>query len=380
MPMKIIHLASGDLWAGAEVQLFHLCKGLAKVNEITLRVVLLNHGQLEEELMKQGVDVVVLDESTLSGFAIIKKFHALVKDFLPDIIHTHRNKENVIGGFVAKLNGVKSIRTIHGANELIRGKVNFRRLLFDGLDKLAASYFQQKIVAISPELKQDLEKIFSPDKLALIENSVDIEYVVHKSKEKCKHSVDADCFNVAFIGRFVPVKNVDMFYEIAKTTIAKVTNSPIHFHMIGDGPLKEKIAARRLSDGLQDYIHMHGFIENAAPLLKKMNLLVFTSEHEGLPMTLLEAMTLSVPVLSRHLPSIRNVLCDGECGYFIQTDNAEEYANCIQLISKNSASAKEKAMKARDQLNEKYNLHANITRYRTLYESVVSAQAKLGRF
>ena len=213
--MKIIHLASGDLWAGAEVQLFHLAVKLHELYGIHLLVVLLNHGQLEQELIEKGIAVTVLDESKLSGFSILLEFYHIVKLFQPDIVHTHRSKENVIGGIVARLNGKKSVRTVHGASEFSIRPFNLKRFVFDGADRLAGFFLQQKIISVSDELKQKMKKIYPDSKLAVIENCVDVEYIEKKSLKPCNHDIDKNNFNIAFIGRFVPVKRVDIFYSIA---------------------------------------------------------------------------------------------------------------------------------------------------------------------
>ena len=106
--INIIHLASGDLWAGAEVQLYNLAGQLDQHDTIKLAVVLMNHGQLEQELRLKGIEVHVIDESKNSGFSTIKKLYRLARDFNVNVIHTHRIKENVIGGCVARLVGARS--------------------------------------------------------------------------------------------------------------------------------------------------------------------------------------------------------------------------------------------------------------------------------
>ena len=96
--MNILHLASGDLWAGAEVQLYHLCTALKQKCAIDLHIVLLNHGQLEQKLIENGIRVTVLDENILSTHKIGWRLHQYVKNNPVDIIHSHLLKENLIGG------------------------------------------------------------------------------------------------------------------------------------------------------------------------------------------------------------------------------------------------------------------------------------------
>lgn len=370
--MKIIHLASGDLWAGAEVQLFHLTKRLSQFENVKLLVVLLNHGQLEDSLKNNGVEVHVLDESLLPGFSLLKQFYRIAKEFLPDIIHTHRIKENVIGGVTARLIGKKSVRTEHGAPEIFSGRFDFRRFLINSLDKFSAMVLQQKVVAVSGDLKEKLAKRIPETKIVVIENCVDVEYVERRSNELTDYHLESERFKVAFIGRFVPVKRVDLFYAIAKYMSESNPAKEIHFYMIGDGPLKEGLESKVVKDGLQSKMHFYGFIDNIAPILKQMDLLLITSDHEGLPMTLLEAMTLGVPVLSRDLPSVRYVLCEGKCGYFVEDDNLLDYASIIDSICSSKTESEEIAKLAYAQIQHKYNIDINVNQYLSLYENVLA--------
>ena len=109
--IKILHIASGDLWAGAEVQLYTLSKALADTSDVEISVILLNHGELENKLRDADIALTVLDESTLSDIQILFRLIRHIRTQGPDLIHTHRLKENVIGSLAALLAGrVPSIR------------------------------------------------------------------------------------------------------------------------------------------------------------------------------------------------------------------------------------------------------------------------------
>jgi len=369
--MKVLHLASGDLWAGAEVQLFHLASQLATTPEIDLLVVLLNKGQLEQELIRKGIEVLVLDESRHSSMSIFVRLYQIVKQHKPDIIHTHRIKENVLGGLIAKITRCKSIRTAHGASELTQSP-NLRSQLFSLLDKFSGRFLQSKIIAVSEELKTKLQDDYPATKIEAIANSVDIDHLLAKADEPIEFDSTAGQFNVVFIGRFVPVKRSDIFYAIAKACIENYPALNIHFYMLGDGPLHSVVLEKIKQDGLEDKIHLLGFVQNTLPLLKKMNLLCFTSDHEGLPMTLLEAMALKVPVLSRNLKTIRHVLCKGACGYFISRDDVSAYSEIIASIAKEKSASLDKAQAAYEVLYQAYAIKINVLNYIKVYEEITN--------
>ena len=124
--------------------------------------------------------------------------------------------------------------------------------------------------------------------------------------------------------------------------------------------------------GIDGDVRLMGFVSNVAPLLKQMDLLVFTSDHEGLPMTLLEAMALGVPVLSRDLVTIRKLLCNGRCGYFVSSDNAAEFVCTLQNLLDDRELLKVKANDAMQTMKSNYGIESKISEYVDLYKQVVS--------
>jgi glycosyltransferase involved in cell wall biosynthesis len=358
--MRVVQLASGDLWAGAEVQLYHLAVALSKTADIELKVVLLNHGSLEDKLRSENVDVSVLDETLYGTFTLIKKFYQLCLAFQPDIIHSHRNKEHFIGGLVARQITARSVRTVHGDIEIDRSIKN--RLLI-ALDNWVGNRLQSNIVAVSEELRQKLAQRFHDKKLITINNSLNIQNVESSANEKTASLKNPRAFNIGFVGRLVPVKQIDLLLDIANE-LNKLTDD-VQFHIVGDGPLKNSLKALVIKSGLQDHVSFYGFQENTAPFIKAFDFLLFTSKHEGLPMAMLEAMALKTPVLAIELPTIRSVL-NGESGGFFIDSNPKLAARAI-LNYLDKEKIKARGNSAYQRLKENYDLTVNIHKYLEVY-------------
>ena len=94
--IKVAHIISGDLWAGAEVMTFNLLAGLNKIKDLEIYAILLNEGRLSEELKRAGIRICVLDEKNLSFITIGHRLNCLLKKIKPDILHSHRYKENLL--------------------------------------------------------------------------------------------------------------------------------------------------------------------------------------------------------------------------------------------------------------------------------------------
>ena len=135
--MRVMLLASGDLWAGAEVMVCQLACGLAGIPGRILRVVLLNNKRLAEDLKKLGIKVQVIDEAEYSFFAIARAVSKLVAEFSPDVIHSHRYKENLLAWLAAcGRKNIKLVTTQHGMPEIAGEDISLadrlRTIFFSG--------------------------------------------------------------------------------------------------------------------------------------------------------------------------------------------------------------------------------------------------------
>lgn len=327
-PLTVVQVASGDLWAGAEVQLYYLARAL-KDQGVRVYVVLLNTGVLETKLREAGIDTLVLDERMRSSRQI---FHALLdlwRRLKPDVVHTHRRKENILGGLSAWLNGIPSIRTVHGAQEIRPPWWHLPKHTFRRLDRLSGRYFQDRIVVVSDELWNRYRNTFAASKLHTIENGIDVADIELRAREVVTVPGDLRRVKLAMIGRAVPVKRVDIFLEMAGI-LQRESPDTFAFYIFGDGPLLEAHRAHAQRLGLDAHMHFMGFRENIAAYLAKMDMLVMTSDHEGLPITLLEAMCLDVPVVAHAVGGIPKLLDRGQCGRLVTKQNPSAYADAIR--------------------------------------------------
>jgi glycosyltransferase involved in cell wall biosynthesis len=332
--IHVLHIASGDLWAGAEVQLFTLVKALDKHPDIIVDVILLNHGPLEEKLKEHGMNVTVFDETQLNGLQILLQIIHIIKINRPDVIHTHRNKENILGSIAALVNGRKpSLRTVHGAAEhkpmwhqLIKSTVFFS-------DWFCARFLQRKMIAVSQDLSDILQKSFPAEKIAVIENGIDIEELTNLTQSPPTDTSASANFKVCLAGRLVPIKRVDIFIMTAQHLKNTHPDLAISFHIYGDGPLLDELMQLNKNAQTEDIIYFEGHNENLPTELQKMDALLMTSDHEGMPMILLEAMVLKTPIIAHAVGGIPSLLNYGKCGILVSENSAASFAKAIcQLV------------------------------------------------
>ena len=331
--IHVLHLASGDLWAGAEAMLYTLAKTLHSELNTRVTVILLNHGTLEQKLRICGISVFVLDESRLNAFQIFRQLCRIIEDIKPDVIHSHRIKENILGSIAAWYkHRIPSLRTVHGATEHRPPLHQLPKHIILFMNWLSGRFLQRYIIAVSTDLATKLEASFPKAKIKVIENGIDIDNILSGITSS---SQKKDNFHhVGIAGRLTHVKRVDLFIDAALHIKRHHPENNVHFHIFGSGPLQEMLTATVSANHANDYIHFEGHIENIPQHLQTLDALLMTSDHEGLPMILLEAMCMKTPIIAHAVGGIPHLLDNGLCGTLIQEHTPKSYADAIvRLIS-----------------------------------------------
>ena len=272
--MRICHVISGDLWAGAEVMGFRLMAGLSENPAVELSAVLMNEGELARKIRTLGVPVDVLDETRLDFFQIKKRFHEILMKQKPDIVHTHGLKENILG-YLSSRNagrGIPLVCTQHGLDEP-QYRLKWKVLSIANRYILSRNF--QNIVAVSEDMRITLnEKYGFPErKLVVIPNGTDIPN--HIKAEDGDHP-----FTIGSAGRLFPVKDYPFLVDIAAEVNKQAKD--VRFELAGEGPEHARLLEQIRKYGLQDVFCLKGFVEDMSGFYMGLDLYINTSLHEGL--------------------------------------------------------------------------------------------------
>ncbi|OAN92171.1 hypothetical protein A8B84_16655 [Marinobacter sp. EhC06] len=369
MTLTVTHIASGDLWAGAEVQVFQLINALHESENIRATAILFNPGILADKLENVCVPVTVANESERSALQIIRSIRDHIRTNESDIIHTHGFKENILGVAGQRLAGVApSVRTAHGNPEHTRSWRNPVKKLLDLSDTLTGQWLQQGVVAVSGQLKDVLEPCF-PGKTHLIHNFVDIQ-ALHREVQAGVLKKESNSFTIGLVGRMVPVKRVDLFLE-AIGILSSDYGHPVRGVVIGDGPLRSQMEEKTRDLGLRNKISFAGFLNPALPAISGLDALLMPSDHEGLPMTLIEALGLEVPVVAHAIGGIPEVLGDSEYGTLVYDHSSRGYAEALHHLITHPEKARAKAVAGVRHIQAEFDKVKNVEAYISLYQSLV---------
>tara|TARA_B100002003_G_scaffold182027_1_gene170208 strand:- start:31851 stop:33005 length:1155 start_codon:yes stop_codon:yes gene_type:complete len=364
-PVTVTHIISGDLWAGAEVQVYNLCKALNRSEEVAVTAVVFNRGILHDRLVDLGIPVGLADENEVGPLGIARNIAAHCRLQETDIVHTHGFKENVLGIFGKELAGVRySVRTVHGNPEHQLSWRKPHKWLIHRLDIWLGRTRQQAVIAVSSQLEKVLGPIF-PGRVRKIFNFIDVQEL--RSIWLPKPDKQLKQIRLGIVGRLVPVKRIDIFLK----TIQLLAEEGINCKgiVLGDGPLRDNLKELARTLGVEQRIEFRGFVNPAAKEMVTLDALLMTSDHEGLPMVLLEALALEIPCIGHRTGGIPEIFNGGKCGYLVNTQNETDYAQAVKILLKDKQNLNQ-ARLGIEHIESNFSIQSNAPLYSDIYSCI----------
>jgi glycosyltransferase involved in cell wall biosynthesis len=271
--------------------------------------------------------------SLRSDLKTIAQLVAIFRRERPHVVHTHTAKAGFVGRLAARIAGVPVVvHTFHG--HVFKGYFNPRAAgVFVRLERLF-SRLADRIIAPSAELKRQLTqdyRICAPDRVTVIENGIRLDPFLslprHRGGFRGKYGIPPDVPLIGIVGRYVPVKNHELFFQAAKRVIERIPDA--HLAIVGDGPRRTELKAMAESAGLSARSHFTGWIADMLPIYSALDCAVLSSHNEGCPLALIEAMAAGVPVAATSVGGISDILSDSRYGALTPPGDADALADGI---------------------------------------------------
>lgn len=334
--IKVCHLISGDLWAGAEVQMYTLAQSLAADPRISLSAIVLNDKELARKLREIPIEITVIDESKYGFREIVAQASQALQGKSIDILHSHRYKENILAAMLKKRLGIKyAVQTVHGASEPMSGIRKAKARLYEMINRYYSRRYFDKIIAVSGDLENQLKTKYQPGRLINIHNSVNhtnLKITKERAELLREFNIESDSIVIGTAGRMVPIKGYEIFLEMAKLIAAESPKA--RFLLVGNGPLLNDLKRRASTLGLTNQVIFPGFRTDIPDILNALDIFVISSHHEGIPMIVLEAMALNLAVVSTAVGGIKEIIEPGTSGLLAEPSSPKALAEkCLQIIN-----------------------------------------------
>jgi len=314
--------------------------------------------------LNSSVKVFQLNKKSGKDLAIHWRLFKLLRQVKPQILHTY-NLATIEYHLVARLAGVKKhIHAEHGRDvndpEGLNKKHNLLRTLL--------SPFIHYFVPVSTDLAQWLESVVSipPKKIVLIRNGINTHNFYREDSNNNR-------INFIHVARLDLVKDqaglISSFAQLIKKN--SLNTNEVHLTIVGDGAEMPKLTKLSQQLNIDQYIEFMGVKSNIAHLLANADVFVLSSIAEGIPMTVLEAMASSLPVISTSVGGIPELITDNENGFLVEKQNIEQLSTAMENYLNNPNLIKQHGEKARNYIENNFSETNMINEYLNLYNKLL---------
>jgi glycosyltransferase involved in cell wall biosynthesis len=354
------------------------------------------------------VEVEVIPEMSREvGWPDLRVIAKLYRVFLrerPDLLHTHKSKAGAVGRIAALLyrlttpsilwlkpRPLKMLHTYHG--HVLKGYFGrWRTRAFLAIERGLANITDRLLVVSEQQRKELLEgfRIGRPSQYRVMRLGVNMNHGRADWGEfRRRHGIGAGEFVLASVGRFVPIKNLDLLLRTFARLVSQSPQLAIRLVLVGDGELRDSLVetARRL--GIADKVIFAGVQEDCLPLYRDFDLLAITSNNEGTPLAMIEALSQGCAVVSTEVGGVVDLMgrvqaragaikiC--EHGVMVPAEDAEGLQRAVECLMADAALRRQTAQAGRAFVRQWYSAQRLAGDMESLYCELLDCETDQGR-
>lgn len=288
-----------------------------------------------------------------------------------DIIHTHTSKAGFLGRLAARIAGARRvIYSPHG--DIFSGYFpGYQTEIYRLAERAAAAWCDTIVTLSDAGAREYLSRAIGDRRqFVTIPNGVDagaLASAADRRGVRREFGIERDAFVIACVGRLVRVKGIDVLVAAAPRIAAQDGGPDVRFLVVGDGPERTALASAAARLGVGDRFSFTGFRADVGRLLSAADLLAMPSRNEGLGMSILEAMALSLPVVASHVGGIPEVVTDGATGILVTPEDPDALAHaCVDLV-RDPERARKMGIAGRRLVSERFSVERFVEKTARLY-------------
>jgi glycosyltransferase involved in cell wall biosynthesis len=371
--VRAVHVIKAKGIAGAERHLLDLLPGL-RTHGVEPHVLLIaepNHTADTMEAAIRQIDVPVERLVIYRHFepGLFRVLHDAFLRLQPQIVHTHLMHADVHGIPAAKWASVPAILSTRHDDDPVRKRQPLRTV-YGGLWRLTDTG-----IAISEAIKRFCIEVehAPPRKVHVIYHGMaapelEISHETARRNLFSELGLPPETTFVGMVCRLMDAKGIpdalDAFAQV------KDDFPTVHFVIAGDGPLRSQIEAQIAELGLTPRVHLLGWREAPLEVIAALDILLMPSTREGFGMTLLEAMSQSVPIIGSTASALPEVILNEETGLTVPPNAPETLAHAMRRLLSDAALRQRFGQKGRARLEQQFNLTQMIDETFSLYQRV----------
>jgi L-malate glycosyltransferase len=325
--------------------------------------------QMVSAIEKEGGAVVCIPaKNNASILLAVRKIAAYVRKHNIQLIHCHLPWAGMAGRLVGKLTGVPVVYTEHNKWE------RYHKLTYY-MNKLSFG-FQQRVIAVSAEVANSIKINYGKAKprIEVVANGADTaKYARMQTGEndiRKQLNIPATATVIGITCVFRAQKRLGTWLEIAQALHAKHPDT--FFIIVGDGPLRDEVHAKAKALGTDKYVFFAGLQTETRPYFTAMDMFMMSSEFEGLPIALLEAMSMNCVPVCTAAGGIPEVIKDGVNGLLVPVEQPLQLVDRLSQLVQQPDRVAQMKQAARETVINSFSMKKMVTELEDIYTDLIN--------
>ncbi len=367
--MKVLKIIHTQGHGGAENAFRWLAYGLVKEGVEVIAAIpesghICDKSWIARALEEVAIPYVTFDKSG-SPLKLLRSVADIIARVEPDIVHSHLLDSNFYSSLACRLRGIPHVCTEHGDLLFIRGKTA-------PIKYASIAFCSRLVVCVSEAVRQRASRVVPARKLETVSNGIRF-FKPGPSTFRAEFGIPETDVVIGNVGNLYPVKGqkylIDAFDQLRRV------HSGAHLVLVGRGSEKNSLERQVRELGIPERkVIFTGFREDVENILNGLNLYVQPSLSEGHPLALLEAMSLGIPVIASEVGGIPELLGANQYGTLVAPGRCEELHAALLAYFDHPGGFNEKALAARDHVQQTFSVGQMTGRYLGLYRQVLAGQ------
>ena len=354
-------LSPGELFGGVETQILGLCAGLRDMGVDTLAILFHDH-ELAARLRESGVNPVILPARHRYDPQVARLLVDVLISHRIDVLHLHGYRATITAAVAGSRLRVPVVKTEHGRPEpggtlIERAKTRINR----SLDDWATRRLHAHVCYVTADLMHHCDTAHAGLDRRVLHNGI---VPLSRDGRPRPMGLEPGLFHAGIVGRVSKVKGIYFALEAMSTESVPAS---VHLDIIGSGPEEAGLRRYIASHGLTARVSFHGFQRSILDWIAHLDCLLMPSLHEGLPYTLLEAMSLGVPVVASRVGGLVEVLRHDQTGLLVEVGDTDGLASALAGLARDPERGQRLGSAAAREQRDRYTLERMAGDYLDVY-------------
>ena len=358
--MKIAHVVDSMEMGGSETLVLQMCRLQREQGHDPCVYAIATLGSLGERMRMEGFNVQANVGSHLPDAT--RNFFRIFRGSRPDVVHVHNPTPTIYAAMAARMAGVASV--VSTRHSLVAPP---RKLVTELKYAFAASSCDW-IAGVCDATTSNVKKMHSVParKIVRVYNGT-----IPLARVATEYQPPRSGFTLVYVGRLAAVKNHALLLNSFRAALSSMPN--LRLWMVGDG--SERNALERLAGELDvtAEVTFWGQQVDVAPFLSAADAFIMSSKSEGLPMSLLQALSLGIPAIVTEVGGMAEVVQLAKAGYTVSVTNPTEMAEAILRLAGSQTDRQQFSINGKAAFDQYFTLKTMVDAYMDLYRKTPSA-------